>query len=211
MKFIWNLIVALVLFLPSVSLAENVTVPQDSVDKETIVLDSLASCKFAYANKKGIFSFLYPEGFYPRLWGVAVGGGRGMFSAGADMIFGLSSVIYETAKPDTMLSFFWEPTHVLMWTNRIRMIYDYDNHQYGFFFQPNLRYLFKTMYASLTIGPEVGWETKTGFEYGASIRIGGALALLAGNYEIGYLVNSQRFYFTISFCISALFLVAASI
>lgn len=49
------------------------------------------------------------------------------------------------------------------------------------------------------VGPEVGWETETGFEYGGSARVGGLPRLFLANYEVGYLINSQRFYFTVVF------------
>lgn len=94
------------------------------------------------------------------------------------------------------------------------MIYDYENHQYGFLFQPNLRYIWnysgKVNLFSAVLGPEIGWETKTGFEYGASLRVGGVPGLMAGNYEVGYLVNSKRFYFTVSFALSILVFTFAS-
>lgn len=121
------------------------------------------------------------------------------FSAGVDIIFGTAGILYESSRPDSVRGF-WNPPHMLMWMNRLRMVY--DGRQYGILFQPNIRYLFDMCMFSFVVGPEIGWETETGFEYGASLRIGGVPSLLLANYEIGYLVNSRKFYFTISFCFS---------
>ena len=198
MKFVRNLILALALFLPGVSMATESASAKDPDDVEVPV------------KKKPNF-FMFQEGFSPSLWGVAVGSGPGIFSAGVDIIFGRSSVLYEPARPKSVQGP-WNPMHMLMWMNRIRYIYDYDEHQYGIFFQPNLRYLWDLGFLlSVVVGPEIGWERETGFEYGASIRIGGLPSLWVANYELGYLVNSQKFYFTLSFCISQLYLVAMSI
>ncbi len=190
MKFVWGLFLAFVLLLPNVSLA----------DEDAPV----------FSDKKKPNFFMFPEGFAPSFWGIAIGGGPGMFSAGADVIFGLSSVLHEIARPDSVHGM-WGPPHVLMWMNRIRVIYDFDNRQAGVFVQPNLRYLYEQILFAVAVGPEIGWETKTGFEYGASLRIGGLPSLWVGNYELGYLVNSRRFYFTVSFCISQMFGVAMSV
>ncbi len=131
--------------------------------------------------------------YYPRFWGLAVGSGSKFFSTGIDFFI---NEIGDMSPPHGSANLFW--------TNRIRMIYDYENHQYGFLFQPNLRWIYKQGMFSATVGPEIGWETKTGFEYGISMRTGGLPSLFVGNYEAGYLVNSKRFYFTLSFCLSVL-------
>jgi hypothetical protein len=199
MKFVLNLVLVLALLLPSISLAEEDSASAKDPDDVEVPV-----------KKKPNF-FMFQEGFSPSLWGVAVGSGPGIFSAGVDIIFGRSSVLYEPARPKSVQGP-WLPPHMLIWMNRIRFIYDYDNHQQGGFFQPNLRYLRETgLLFSVIVGPEIGWEKETGFEYGASIRIGGLPSLLVANYELGYLANSQKFYFTLSFCISQLFLVAMSI
>ena len=201
MKFVRNLILALALFLPGVSMATESASAKDPDDVE-------------FSVKKKPNFFMFPEGFFPSLWGIAVGSGPGIFSVGVDVILGKSSVLYEPdepARPDSVQGP-WNPMHMLMWMNRIRYIYDYDEHQYGIFFQPNLRYLWDLGFLlSVVVGPEIGWERETGFEYGASIRIGGLPSLWVANYELGYLVNSQKFYFALSFCISQLYLVAMSI
>ena len=190
MKFVRNLILVLALLLPSVSLAEEDSAfVKDPDDVEEPV------------KKKPNF-YMFPEGFFPSIWGIAVGSGPEIFSAGMDIIFGRSSVLYEPARPKSVQGP-WGPPHMLIWMNRIRFIYDYDNHQQGVFFQPNLRYLGEAgLLLSVIVGPEIGWEKETGFEYGASIRIGGVPSFWLTNYELGYLVNSRKFYFTLSFCIA---------
>ena len=191
MKFVRTLVLLFILLLPGYSLAEEDSAfVKDPDDVEVPV------------KKKPNF-FMFPEGFSPLLWGIAVGTGPGIFSAG---------ILYEPARPKSVYGA-WGPPHMLIWMNRIRFIYDYDGHQQGGFFQPNLRYLWKTgLYLSVIVGPEIGWEKETGFEYGASIRIGGMPSLWVANYELGYLVNSRKFYFTLSFCISPrLFMAAMSI
>ena len=60
--------------------------------------------------------------------------------------------------------------------------------QYLFF--GNLLAMFK-----VSIGPEIGYKRKTGFEYGGSARIGAFIDIL--NFEMGYLVNSKRTYMNI--------------
>ena len=162
MKFVRNLILALALLLPGISMAEE---------------------EFS----------LYP---YPIDF--SIGGGPGLFSTSLEFVLGSCASLYETPKSDSLQNFF-EPRHALTWTNRIRMIYDYDNHQYGFLFQPSIRYMFKLIAFTAVVGPEVGWETETGFEYGMSARVGGLPGLFLANYEVGYLINSQRFYFTVVF------------
>ena len=190
MKFVRNLILVLALLLPSISMAEEDSAfVKDPDDVEVLV------------KKKPNF-YMFPEGFFPSIWGIAVGSGPEIFSAGMDIIFGRSSVLYEPARPKSVQGP-WGPPHMLIWMNRIRFIYDYDNHQQGVFFQPNLRYLGEAgLLLSVIVGPEIGWEKETGFEYGASIRIGGMPSLWVANYELGYLVNSRKFYFTLSFCIA---------
>ena len=190
MKFVRNLILVLALLLPCISLAEEDSAfVKDPDDVEVLV------------KKKPNF-YMFPEGFFPSIWGIAVGSGPEIFSAGMDIIFGRSSVLYEPARPKSVQGP-WGPPHMLIWMNRIRFIYDYDNHQQGVFFQPNLRYLGEAgLLLSVIVGPEIGWEKETGFEYGASIRIGGMPSLWVANYELEYLVNSRKFYFTLSFCIA---------
>ena len=88
----------------------------------------------------------------PLPYNIAIGGGSEMFSVGTDLLITPLSVMYvnEVSRPDSVQGP-WVPSHVLMWTNRIRMIYDYDNHQYGFFWQPNIRYVYKYLVATCNL------------------------------------------------------------
>ena len=103
----------------------------------------------------------------PFPYSITIGGGPGMFSVGTDLLISPLSAVYvdEVSRPDSVQGP-WVPSHVLLWTNRIRMIYDYDNHQYGFFWQPNIRYVYRFLLADIAVGPEIGWQTQTGFEWG---------------------------------------------
>ena len=142
--------------------------------------------------------------FIPLPFNITIGGGSNMFSVGTDMLFAAPlSVIYEneTTRPDSVAGP-WTPNHILAWTNRFRMIYDYSNHQYCFFFQPHLRYLYKWMLADIAVGPEIGWQTKTGFEWGASIRLNSLLTLCLADLEFGYFANTKKYYFNVLFDLS---------
>lgn len=162
MKFIWGLLLALVLMLPSSSLATE-------------------------------GHFLNP-GFQATLWDVSIGGGNELFVASADIAFGQNSLLFlvEDYSPRKDEEF------MLLWTNRFRYVYDFAYGQHGFLFQPNIRMLVERMRFTLVVGPEVGWMTKNGFDYGFSIRVGGLRGLLGwvnlANYEVGYLANSRKVY-----------------
>lgn len=185
MKYVLGIILAFALILPTKSLAEDLQfVPSSAtISEETEVSEPK---ELAVDDS---------HSFLPLPWGIAIGGGPGMFSTGFDFFFFERGILCGFKPTDN---------NILIWTNRLRMIYDFENHQYGFLFQPNLRWIYKQGMFSATVGPEIGWETKTGFEYGISMRTGGLPSLFVGNYEAGYLVNSKRFYFTLSFCLSVL-------
>ena len=74
-----------------------------------------------------------------------------------------------------------------------------------------LRYMFENLIFTVTSGPEIGWAYKTGFDYGWSVRIGGLAGLGIGSHEFGYLINSQKVYYTFSLDITLGFLAALSI
>ncbi|MCQ2090794.1 MAG: hypothetical protein MJY93_11195 [Fibrobacter sp.] len=202
MKYVLGIILAFALILPSKSLAEDVQFMPSSAtvseESETSEPGSLTPTEETEVSEPKELAVDDSHNFLPLPWGIAIGGGPGMFSTGFDFFFFERGILYG----------FITANNILIWTNRLRMIYDFENHQYGFLFQPNLRYLYFShngLYLfSAILGPEIGWETKTGFEYGASLRIGGAPGLWAGNYEVGYLVNSKRIYFTVSFTVSIL-------
>ena len=139
----------------------------------------------------------------PFPYSITIGGGPGMFSVGTDLLISPLSAVYvdEVSRPDSVQGP-WVPSHVLLWTNRIRMIYDYDNHQYGFFWQSNIRYVYRFLLADIAVGPEIGWQTQTGFDWGASIRLNGFLTLCLADLEFGYFANTKRYYFNVLFDLS---------
>lgn len=187
MKFIRTIALVFVLILPMESKAEFFPAFSES-------RDSINSEKFL-----SLFEY-----FIPLPFNITIGGGSNMFSVGTDVLFAAPiSVIYEneSTRPDSVVGP-WMPNHVLMWTNRFRMIYDYSNHQYGLFLQPNLRYLYKWLIADIALGPEIGWQTKTGFEWGASIRLNGLLTLCLADLEFGYFANTRKYYFNVLFDLS---------
>ena len=187
MKFVRNLILVFILILPIESKAEFFPLFSELRDTTN--------------SEKPLPFFAY---FIPLPFNITIGGGSNMFSVGTDMLFAAPlSVIYEneTTRPDSVAGP-WMPNHILAWTNRFRMIYDYSNHQYGFFFQPHLRYLYKWMLADIAVGPEIGWQTKTGFEWGASIRLNSLLTLCLADLEFGYFANTKKYYFNVLFDLS---------
>ena len=122
-------------------------------------------------------------------FGISVGGGSGMFSAGIDwMLPTANPLIYRSAKDYKEHKM---PTHELWWTVRSRYIYDYDEHQAGVFLQPNVHYLLKVIILDLALGPEIGWKTQTGFDYGVSARTG---LMGCAHVEFGRLFNSKKTY-----------------
>ena len=187
MKFVRNLILVFILILPMESKAEFFPAFSELMD----TTNSEKPLPF-WAN------------FIPIPFNITIGGGSNMFSVGTDMLLAAPfSVIYEneTTRPDSVAGP-WTPNHILAWTNRFRMIYDYSNHQYGLFLQPNLRYLYKWMLADIAVGPEIGWQTQTGFEWGASIRLNSLLTLCLADLEFGYFANTRKYYFNVLFDLS---------
>ena len=89
MKFVRNLILVLALLLPSISLAEE------------------SACQ------KSDNYYCILDGFSPTLWGWSIGGGPYIASGGIDFIVGASAILYETARPDSLIGF-WDPTHEFM-------------------------------------------------------------------------------------------------
>lgn len=215
MKYVLGIILAFALILPTKSLAEDLQfVPSSAtISEESNVSESKSSTTIEESEVSEPSSSTPTEetevaepkeltvddshSFLPLPWGYSIGGGSKMFSTGIDFFFFDRGILYPRDG-------YKQAKSLLIWTNRLRMIYDFENHQYGFLFQPNLRWILEKGMFSAALGPEIGWETKTGFEYGASLRIGGAPGLWAGNYEVGYLVNSKRIYFTVSFTVSIL-------
>lgn len=137
--------------------------------------------------------FLIPAksfaGGMPIPWDLSVGGGSNMFAVGVD--WGLSGLKGE----DFPVIYRFAPGDVIIWTVRTRFIYDYDEHKPGFFLQPNLRFLYQLLIFDITVGPEIGWFIPSGFDYGASARLGITPFIY---FEVGHFFNSKRTYFNIS-------------
>lgn len=140
MKFVRNLILALVLFLPSISLAE-----EDSVyTPEEKTSDNI-----------------------PLPLGFEVGGGN-MFVAGLEWWHIPSFFICAQERPEGIEGL-WVPNYALIWSFRTRYVYDYIDHEHGILLYPNIQCLFVGL-AGVAVGPQVGWFLSTGFDYGASVR-----------------------------------------
>ena len=118
---------------------------------------------------------------YP--FGISVGAGSDMLSVGVDWTTSYSRI---NKRPEKEL-----PTHDFWWTVRTRYFYDSEEEQKCVFLQPNVHYLLKIAILDLVLGPEIGWKTETGFDYGGSARIG---FLSFAYIEFGYLFNSDKTY-----------------
>ena len=59
-----------------------------------------------------------------------------------------------------------------------------------------MKFLYQAgMILDLTVGPEIGWLSRSGFDYGASARVG-ITPFIYG--EVGHFFNSKKTYFNIS-------------
>ncbi len=160
MKFVRNLILALALFLPGYSLAE-----EDSV----------------YTPEKITTSYTRPQ------YGVEIGGGS-MFMAGLEWWFQPYSIIYVQKRPEGHDGL-WAPDDALVWTIRSRYVYDFIDHEHGLLLNPNIQYV--RFPGNIAAGLQAGYFFSTGFDYGASFRLG-FLTLL--NVEAGYFVRKKSFF-----------------
>jgi len=111
MKFVRNIILALALFLPSISMAEG-----DST----------------YTPKKNALDYI------PMPLGFEIGGGS-MFVAGLEFGSPLS-LIYEPERPENVEGL-WTPDYAILWSIRTRYVYDYVDHEPGALLYPNIQYL----------------------------------------------------------------------
>ena len=170
MKFVRNLLLALALLLPSVSLAE-----EDSV----------------YTHKEKASDYI------PLPLGLEVGGGN-MFVAGLEWWLIPSGLIYAQERPKGIEGL-WVPMYAFVWSIRTRYVYDFTDHEHGVLLYPNIQGLF-AIFAGVAVGPQVGWFSSTGLDYGASVRFD-FLSLL--NIEVGYFAKKENVFvnaiFTMSF------------
>ena len=126
------------------------------------------------------------SGFSLIPWNMFIGGLDG-FVVGVDWIFNDYNVFYYSASPVNMVL-----KHALLWTLRTQALWAPT---FGVYLQPTIQYLCADAMFKISVGPEIGYKRKTGFEYGGSARIGAFIAIL--NFEMGYLVNSKRTYMNI--------------
>ena len=70
------------------------------------------------------------------------------------------------------------------------------DHEHGVLLYPNIQGLF-TVFAGVAVGPQVGWFSSSGFDYGVSVRLD-LMCLL--NIEAGYFVEKKNPY--MSFLVS---------
>ena len=127
-------------------------------------------------------------------WNMFIGGGNS-FVVGADWIFGNFNILYTSTSHADTSRIDDVPKHSWVWSLRTQALWAPT---FGIYLQPTIQYLFFGNLLAMfkvSIGPEIGYKYKTGFEYGGSFRVGTFIDLL--NFEMGYLVNSKRTYINI--------------
>lgn len=182
MKYFWGLFFVLFLILPAQTLAEDA----DSSSNSSVILESDLSSGDSTVSASEKEKMEVSLGLY----GLMVGGGPGMFGAGLEWYFSTIGMVYESPRPQNYVGP-WVPINEIWWAIRTHGFYDFDKRSVGFFIQPNVQYLYDCILFSAVIGPEIGYFTKTGFDYGGSVRLG-IFGLFAT--EFGYLVNSEKLY-----------------
>lgn len=169
MKFVRNIILALALLLPSVSLAEENSV---------------------YTPKTKATDYM------PMPYGFEIGGGS-MFVVGLEW-WHIPSFLFCVQERPKGIDGLWAPNYALMWSFRTRYVYDFIDHEHGILLYPNIQALFAIL-AGVAVGPQVGWFSSTGFDYGASVRFD-LLSFL--NIEVGYFAKKEIFFVNFIFTIS---------
>ncbi len=149
---------------------------------------SLAQADSVYTPKKKASDYI------PLPLGLEVGGGN-MFVAGLEWGFS-SSLIYSQERPEGTEGL-WTPDYGIVWTVRTRYVYDNIDDQHGFLLYPNIQYL--RFLFGIAVGPQMGWFSSTGFDYGASVRLD---MLFIADFEVGYLVNKEQIYVNAIFTLS---------
>ena len=169
MKFVRNLILVLALLLPSISLAE-----EDSV----------------YTPEEKASDYI------PLPLGLEVGGGD-MFVAGLEWWILPTTLIGAQERPKG-IDGLWVPKYAFVWSIRTRYVYDYIDHEHGVLLYPNIQGLFIVL-AGVAVGPQVGWFSSTGLDYGAYVRFD-LLSLL--NIEVGYFAGKENVFVNAIFTMS---------
>ena len=132
--------------------------------------------------------------YIPMPVGMEIGGGS-MFMAGVEWGSPLS-LIYVQERPENVEGL-WAPGEALIWSIRTRYVYEYIDHEHGVLLYPNIQYLFPLV--GIAAGPQVGWFSSTGFDYGASVRLDLACIL---NIEAGYFFEKTNPFVSILFTLS---------
>ena len=132
--------------------------------------------------------------YIPMPLGIEIGAGS-VFVAGLEWGFP-SFLIYEQKRPDGVEEL-WTPNYGIVWTVRTRYFYDSIEEDHGLLLNPNIQYL--RFFIGLALGPQVGWFSSTGFDYGASVRLN---LFFIADLEVGYLVNKEAPYVNVMFTLS---------
>lgn len=183
MKYFWIPLLVFALLWPSVSWAESLA----DVHSSSSVQDTTDSWDMVRPPEKKHFRDYLP---YP--CGIEIGGGS-MFVVGLEWWFDPYGLIYAQERPADIHDL-WVPHYAWMWSIRTRYVY---NSEHGFLLYPNIQGLFPL--AGFALGPQVGWFSTNGFDYGASLRLD---LMILMNVEIGYFARKERLFLNVIFTIS---------
>lgn len=132
--------------------------------------------------------------YLPRPLGFEIGGGS-MFVAGVEW-WSMASFIYVQKRPENVKGM-WAPDDALVWFVRTRYVYDFKDHEHGVLLYPNIEYLHSLF--GIAVGPQVGWFSSSGIDYGAAVRLDLMLIL---NIEVGYFFEKKNPYVSFLFSLS---------
>ena len=152
---------------------------------------SLAQADSVYTPKKKSSDYI------PTPLGLEAGGGS-MFMAGLEW-GSLLSLIYPQEPPEGTEGL-WVPDYAFVWSIRTRYVYDFTDHEHGVLLYPNIQFLLGPLFG-VAVGPQVGWFSSTGFDYGVSARLDLIWIL---NVEIGYFFEKKAPYVSFLFSFSIL-------
>ncbi|MBR5411614.1 MAG: hypothetical protein IK114_01040 [Fibrobacter sp.] len=152
---------------------------------------AMAEGDSTYTSKKKASDYI------PQPLGIEVGGGS-MFMAGLEWGSPLS-LIYEQKRPEGKKGL-WAPKYAFVWSIRTRYVYDYIDHEHGVLLNPNIQGLY-AVFTGVAVGPQVGWFSSTGFDYGVSVRLD-LIGML--NIEAGYFFEKKNLYVSFLFSFSML-------
>lgn len=133
--------------------------------------------------------------YIPKPLGFEIGGGN-MFVAGLEWWLIPSGLIYAQKRPENTKGP-WAPDYAFVWFIRTRYVYDFTDHEHGILLHPSIQ-CFHVL-AGVGVGPQVGWFSSTGFDYGASVRFD---LLWFFNLEVGYFAKKENVFVNIIFTMS---------